>query len=117
MHLGKAFGELALLDLVFEGHFDELLVVVFVVFGHLLQVELGAHELYFRLVEGDQFLAQFLRLLAVDLLMVKKMNRRVAVLCFAVICLLAQSLFCVVLLQAVFAFIVFELLVLIILSL
>lgn len=60
MHVGNAFGELPLLNLVFECHFDEFLILSFVVFAHLLQVEFVADQLHFRLVQPDQFFAQLL---------------------------------------------------------
>ena len=50
MHFADALGEFSLLDLVFESHLYELLVVFLVVFFHLLKVKFGPHQLDFGLV-------------------------------------------------------------------
>ena len=52
MHLGNGLGELSLLDLVFKGHLDKVLVMVLVVLLHELEIELGPHELDFGLVQS-----------------------------------------------------------------
>ena len=108
MHLIDTLSHLSLLDLVFECHFDELLVILVVILGELLFVVLLSCEVYFGLVETDQLLAQLLWLFAVDKFVVKEVDSRMYVVSGAIISLPSDLLSLMIILSALIVFVLFE---------